>query len=176
MRSFLASSGLTTGPLAVALAAAAISMLTPVRANAHFILDKSADGGTIQGEPACYSVQDQSGLPEKSAPCGQEDNGTPLVPTNIVTSFTPGADGTTSITITTNEVIFHPGHYRIAIASDMSSLPADPAVTAGSMACGTAAIETVAAGTIAADGVVADDVLDHMTAFTSPQSYTFKVP
>jgi len=176
MRTFLASSGLTFGSLALALAAAALSTLVPGRADAHFILDKAPDGGTMQGEPACYSEQAADGTPEKSAPCGQDDTGIPVVPTNIVTSFTPGADGTTTITITTNEVVFHPGHYRIAIASDMNSLPADPAVTAGSSACGSAAIETVAAGTVSSDGVLADDVLDHTTAFSSPQSYTFKVP
>ncbi|HSY25538.1 MAG TPA: SCE4755 family polysaccharide monooxygenase-like protein [Polyangiaceae bacterium] len=176
MRTFLASSGLTLGSLALALAAAALSTLVPGRADAHFILDKAPDGGTMQGEPACYSEQAADGTPEKSAPCGQDDTGIPVVPTNIVTSFTPGADGTTTITITTNEVVFHPGHYRIAIASDMNSLPADPAVTAGSTACGSAVIETVAAGTVSSDGVLADDVLDHTTAFSSPQSYTFKVP
>jgi hypothetical protein len=179
MRTFLASSGLTLGPPALALAVAALSTLMPARADAHFILDKAPDGGTMQGEPACYSEQAADGTPEKSAPCGQDDIGPPpipVVPTNIVTSFTPGADGTTTITITTNEVVFHPGHYRIAIASDMNSLAADPAVTAGSSACGSAAIETVAAGAVSSDGVLADDVLDHTTAFSSPQSYTFKVP
>jgi hypothetical protein len=176
MRTFLASTGLTLGPLALALGAAALSTLVPARADAHFILDKAADGGTMQGEPACYSEQAADGTPEKSAPCGQDDTGITVVPTNIVTSFTPGADGTTTITITTNEVVFHPGHYRIAIASDMNSLPADPAVTAGSSACGSAAIETVAAGAVSSDGVLADDVLDHSQPFSSPQSYTFKVP
>lgn len=176
MRSFLASSGLTVGPLGVAVAAVALSTLTPVRADAHFILDKAADGGTIPGEPACFSEQDSLGIPEKSAPCGQDDTGSPVVATNIVSSFTPGPDGTTSITITTNEVVAHPGHYRIAIASDMNSLPADPAVDAGSSACGTAVVEMVPAGTIAADGVLADDVFDHTSPFSSPQSYTFKVP
>jgi hypothetical protein len=177
MRSFLASSGLTLGPLGLGLAVAALSTLMPARADAHFILDKAPDGGTIAGEPACYSEQASDGTPEKSAPCGQDDTGITTVPTNIVTSFTPGADGTTTITFTTDEVVFHPGHYRVAIASDMNSLAADPAVTAGGgMACGTAAIETVPAGTVSADGVLADDVLDHTTEFPSPQSYTFKVP
>jgi MYXO-CTERM domain-containing protein len=167
---------MTLGPLGAALAAVALSTLSPAPAQAHFILDKAPDGGTIEGEPACYSEQAADGTPEKSAPCGQDDTGITVVPTNIVTSFTPGADGTTTITFTTDEVVYHPGHYRVAIASDMASLPADPAVTAGSTACGSAAIETVAAGSISADGVLADDVLDHSSAFSSPQSYTFKVP
>src|SRR4051812_7113479 len=84
-------------------------------ARAHFILVA----------PAAYSKQDTQGLPEKSAPCGQADPGIPLVATPDETTFAAGD----TISITINEAIFHPGHYRVSVAQDLASLPADPAVT-----------------------------------------------
>ena len=48
-------------------------------ADAHFILQA----------PAAMYTQDGSGLPEKSAPCGQADPGTPAVATNTVDMFVP---------------------------------------------------------------------------------------
>ena len=44
-------------------------------------------------------------------------------------------------TITLTEEVFHPGHYRVALAPDPAQLPADPKVTAGSTPCGTAEIQ-----------------------------------
>ncbi len=75
-----------------------------------------------------FQARTISGLPEKSAPCGQADPGTPVVPTNIVSTFHAG--DTITITIEA-EKVFHPGHYRVSLAKDQGSLPADPNVTIG---------------------------------------------
>nr|HEX4318532.1 SCE4755 family polysaccharide monooxygenase-like protein [Kofleriaceae bacterium] len=117
--------------------------------------------------PAVYSVQDDLGLPEKSAPCGQDDPGNPIVPTNDVTTVHAGD----TITVTVDEKIFHPGHYRVALAQDMTSLPDDPAVTAGDTPCGSAAIQDSST-----TGVIIDNQLPHTTAFSSPQSFQVTIP
>ena len=112
----------------IALAGAACLFLSSARARAHFILQA----------PACWMSQDASGLPEKLGPCGDEGGGTA---TGIVTPFQPGQ----TITVTVDEVVFHPGHYRVALSVDSrSELPAEPAVTASSTPCGSAAIQSPA--------------------------------
>jgi hypothetical protein len=135
-------------------------------AKAHFVLQA----------PACYSEQDSQGFPEKSAPCGQSDPSGPVVPTGKVTTFHGGE----TITITIDEVVTHPGHYRVSLAADQNSLPADPAVTPGVMPgvagatstpCGTAVIETSPALPVVADGL-----LVHTEAFSGPQSVQVTLP
>ena len=134
-----------------------LGLVTTSTAHAHFALTA----------PPAYSVQDSLGLPEKSAPCGQADPGSPVVATNIVTSFHTGD----SITITIDEKIFHPGHYRVAIASDQSGLPIDPVVTAGDTPCGSAVIQDPST-----PGVIVDNQLPHTTMFTAPQSFQVQLP
>ncbi len=127
----------------------------PRDANAHF---------TLQA-PACYSQQDQFGSPQKSGPCGQADPGAAMVPTN--TAYLTGG----SITLTINETIPHPGHYRIAIANDMASLPAEPPVTAGSTPCGSTVIDPNPTLPVLADGVFV-----HTSAFSGPQTMQIPLP
>ena len=66
--------------LTVALAASLGLTASTGVAYAHFALTK----------PVAYSQQDDNGLPQKSAPCGQADPGIALVPTNLVTWFHEG--------------------------------------------------------------------------------------
>jgi hypothetical protein len=135
-------------------AVAAVAAATPARA--HFILDA----------PPSWMSQDSAGAPEKLGPCGNEGGGTA---SGIVTAYQSG----TTIAVTINEVIFHPGHYRISLGMNgQSSLPAEPAVTPGpSLACGTAAIMSPPVFP-----VLADDVFDHTTPFSSAQTYMLKLP
>jgi hypothetical protein len=126
-------------------------------ANAHFILMA----------PAAYSVQDSFGLPEKSAPCGQDDPGTPIVATPDETTFAEGS----TVAITINEAIYHPGHYRVSVAQNEAALPDDPLVTVGDTACGSAVIETTP--TLP---VVADNLLVHTATFTAPQTVQVTLP
>jgi hypothetical protein len=75
-------------------------------------------------EPASWLVEDDRGDPQKLAPCGGTlaDPGTP---TGATTDVTGGA----KLKIVVNETIFHPGHYRIALARKRNGLPPDPEVT-----------------------------------------------
>jgi hypothetical protein len=145
-------------PFVRTFALVAVGVLLPIPAEAHFILDA----------PASWMTQDSQGFPEKLGPCGDEYDDDGGVPSGIVTAFQAGQ----TITVTIDEVVFHPGHYRVALAvNDRSQLPAEPAVTAGTLACGSAAIEKPPVFP-----VLADDVLDHTTAFTTPQSFQVTLP
>jgi hypothetical protein len=137
-----------------AIVAFGILVLAPTTAGAHFILEA----------PAAWMSQDALGFPQKLGPCGDEEGGTP---TGTVTAYHPGD----TVTLTVNEVVFHPGHYRIALATDPSQLPAEPPVTADSTPCGSVPIESPAVYPVLADGV-----FTHTAAFTSPQTVQVRLP
>jgi MYXO-CTERM domain-containing protein len=135
--------------------ASVLAMSAP--AFAHFTLD----------EPASWMSQDAEGAPEKQPPCGNEGGGTP---THMITAYKQGD----TITITIDEKIFHPGHYRISLATkaDRSDFPPEPLVTKGSDSpCGTAAVMDPPVFP-----VLADNQLIHTQPFTSPQTIHVKVP
>jgi hypothetical protein len=130
----------------------------PQRAEAHFVLD----------EPPAWMSQDSLGLPQKLGPCGDELDGTDAAtPTGTVTAVQEGS----TITVTIHEVIFHPGHYRIAVAQNRADLPAEPVVTAGSTACGSVPIDSAPALPVLADGVFL-----HTAPFTGPQTISLPLP
>ena len=127
-------------------------------AQAHFDLVK----------PDAYSKQDGTGSPQKSPPCGQADPGSPVVETGLETTFAAGD----TITITVDEKIFHPGHYRVSIAQDMGSLPADPTVMAGTgTPCGTA--DVMATPVLP---VLADNLLVHTSPFSTAKDVQVTLP
>lgn len=136
------------------LASAALaSIATP--ADAHFVLQA----------PASWQSQTGLGDPQKVGPCGNEAGGTP---TGMVTAYQPGD----MVTITINEVVPHPGHYRIALSvNNRSELPAEPIVTPGATACGSAPIMSPAVFPVLADGE-----LVHTSAFNGPQTIQVKLP
>lgn len=135
-----------------------ILLATAGVAEAHFALI----------DPKPYSEQDSSGSPQKSAPCGQADPGSTLMETGDEATFTAGQ----MVTVTVDERIFHPGHYRVALAQDLASLPDDPVVTAGSgTPCGTAAV--MDSPTLP---VLADNLLVHTSPFSANQSVQVQLP
>ena len=139
-----------------ALLIGAAGVFASAVAHAHFILVT----------PDSWMSQDSLGLPEKLGPCGDEGGGTP---TGNVTAFHPGD----TISVTINEVIMHPGHYRVALAvNDRSELPPEPKVTpkAGDP-CGSAIIQNPPKFPI-----LADNVLPHTLAFAGPQTFTVTLP
>ena len=104
--------------LIAALAAACVS----ATAHAHFVLVS----------PAAALIQNRLGDPQKIAPCGgvsaNPARGTPAnpgVPSGAVTNIKGG----TMFHLLLNESIFHPGHYRVALARTPAGLPPDPEVT-----------------------------------------------
>lgn len=90
-----------------------------------------------------------------------------MVPTNDVTEVEAGS----MLTITIDERIFHPGHYRVAIANDLASLPDDPPVTAGSTPCGSTVIDPNPTLPVLADGL-----LVHTTSFNGQQTVQVPIP
>jgi len=94
--------------LGVVAAAAAL----PVSADAHFTLM----------EPASWLMENRLGDPQKAGPCGgtSADPGTPTM------TVTPVAGGS-KLHIKVQETVFHPGHYRVALAmNSRAELPPDP--------------------------------------------------
>jgi hypothetical protein len=141
----------------IALTLAVTSAVPPRIAAAHFILHA----------PASWREQGIHGDPQKTGPCGDEAD--PALPTGIVTTFVPGE----TITITIDEAIFHPGHYRVALAvGDRSELPPEPAVTPSQYTeCGSVAVMSPAVFPVLADGV-----LPHTQPFHDLQSFTVTLP
>jgi len=132
------------------------------------VLASQADAHFVLQSPPTWMTQDSLGLPEKLGPCGDEYDGTDAaVPTGTVTAVREGQ----KIKVTINEVIFHPGHYRIALAKKRSDLPAEPVVTEAGTPCGSAAIQDPPVFPVLADGVFV-----HTTAFTAPQTIEVQLP
>src|SRR2546427_569510 len=109
--------------------ATAVALGGPGRAQAHFKLDA----------PASWANQDSLGTPCRGARGGNPEPGAPAVATNAVRGLMPGS----TVTITLTETVFPPGHYRVALAADQTSLPADPTAHPDlNSACGTADIRS----------------------------------
>jgi MYXO-CTERM domain-containing protein len=125
----------------------------PGASQAHFILTSP---------PAMYE-QDGLGDPQKAPPCGDQGM---AVATGEVTSYQAGD----TITVTIEETIFHPGHYRIALAVD-GAFPEEPPVTPGPTDCGSAPIDPAPAFPVLADGVWV-----HTDPMPGPQSIDITVP
>lgn len=124
-------------------------------ARAHFVLQS----------PAAAHEQGPLGDPQKAPPCG--DNGS-AVATGALTAYQAGD----VVTITIDETIFHPGHYRIALAmNDISELPAEPIVTPNNTDCGTVPIMSPPVFPVLADGV-----FPHDAPFDQPQSIDITLP
>ena len=94
--------------LGVALAA------LPAATSAHFKLL----------EPASWIDEDQRGDPQKLGPCGGDPKGqNEQLLTRAVTKVAGGA----KLHLKVQETIYHPGHYRVALAvNSPNELPPDP--------------------------------------------------
>jgi hypothetical protein len=99
------------------LAAAAMSSL----ASAHFVLIV----------PAASKGQNRLGDPQKIGPCGgvsanpaRGTGANPGVPSGAITNVKGG----TNLPLMVQETIYHPGHYRVALARTEAQLPPDPEV------------------------------------------------
>src|SRR5690242_4487400 len=98
-----------------ALGLSAAVLLAPSVVDAHFTLIA----------PASWLVENRLGDPQKAGPCGGT-SADPGTPTNVVGKVQGGQP----LHIKVQETVFHPGHYRIALAvNSRAELPADPEVT-----------------------------------------------
>jgi hypothetical protein len=99
----------------LALVSSILVAVVPAVTHAHFKLL----------EPASWLIEDDRGDPQKSGPCGgsNTDYGKPSY---IVNESVGGS----KLHVKVQETIYHPGHYRVALAvSSPAELPLDPKAT-----------------------------------------------
>jgi hypothetical protein len=142
------------------LALGAMAVGTPYAA-AHFRLL----------EPQGWIEQNNLGDPQKAGPCGGTltDSGTP---TNAVNKVQGGQ----MLHIKVQETIFHPGHYRVALAvNSRSELPPDPAVTTRDSDKGPWSVSSAIASQPQIP-VLADGLFVHTTRQASPFETDVQLP
>jgi hypothetical protein len=121
-------------------------------------------------EPASWIEEDDRGDPQKLAPCGGTigDGGTR---TGAVTEVRGGTD----LKIVVDETIYHPGHFRIALARRPNWLPDDPLVTTketeNGLRSASAVIEEHPAPPVLVDGL-----WEHHERFTGMRETSVEIP
>ena len=130
--------------------------VTAAPVSAHFYLE----------EPENWVEQGSLGDPQKTPPCGNEGA---LRPTGAVTAYLTGQ----TITIQFRETIYHPGHFRVALATeDRSELPPMPTVTPDSRSdCGSIPIMDPPVFPVLADGL-----LPHTSPLSGVQEMEVTLP
>jgi len=114
-------------------------------------------------EPPSALVEGDNGDPQKMAPCGgtSANAGTP---SNIVTSVRGG----TKLHLKVQETVYHPGHYRVALAvNSRAELPKDPEVTTKESARGPQSVSAVIQSPVRPP-VLVDGLWAHNTRPTPP--------
>jgi hypothetical protein len=124
---------------------AALAGVAPALAHAHFQLV----------EPASWLVENRLGDPQKLGPCGGTSAEAGM-PSNIIGQ----ARGNQKLHLKVQETVFHPGHYRVALAvNSRAELPADPEVVTRDSDRGpwsvSAAIQAAPQAPVLADGLFA---------------------
>jgi hypothetical protein len=95
--------------------------------------------------PGSFQVTDAFGGPNKSAPCGGAGTAS-----GIVTTVEAGS----TLTVTWGEPVFHPGHFRISIAtSEADFVTPVPVLTGGGTNCDSAPVESPVAYPTLVDGL-----------------------
>jgi hypothetical protein len=121
-------------------------------------------------EPASWIEEDERGDPQKLAPCGGTiDN--PGTRSGAITEVTGGS----MLRVVVDETIYHPGHFRIALARRPNWLPDDPATTlmegARGMVSGPAEIEENPEPPVIVDGL-----WSHHERFTGIRETEIEIP
>jgi hypothetical protein len=106
-------SAMHTSRFAIAVTAAVLA--APAIAHGHFKLV----------EPASWIVENERGDPQKTGPCGGSNTDWGK-PSYVVTKVIGGQ----KLHLKVQETIYHPGHYRVALAvNSPTELPPDPDTT-----------------------------------------------
>jgi hypothetical protein len=75
--------------------------------------------------PPSWVIENDLGNPQKPGPCGGTEGDSGISPTNAITKIQGGQN----LHIKVMEVVYHPGHYRIAlVVNSRADLPEDPVV------------------------------------------------
>src|SRR5262245_27433712 len=115
-------------------------------------------------EPAGWIIESERGDPQKQAPCGGDAQ---AKPTDTVTKVTGGS----KIHLKVMETIYHPGHYRVALAvNSRTELPADPVTTERMTDRGPQSVWAVIQSP-AQIPVTADGLFQHYTKPAAPATY-----
>src|SRR5712671_5702007 len=89
--------------------------------------------------PQGWIIEADNGDPQKAAPCGGT-SANPGMPSNAISKI-PGGQ---KLHIKVQETVFHPGHYRVALAVlSRAELPKDPMVTTTEGARGPQSVSAV---------------------------------
>jgi hypothetical protein len=138
------------------LPVAAVLLALPAALDAHFRLL----------EPASWLVESNRGDPQKAGPCGIDDK-------NVGTlSYIIGrATGGQKLHLRVQETIYHPGHYRVALAvNSRGELPPDPVTTTRETEKGPYSVWAVVQSP-AQIPVLADGLFPHYTRPTEQQIF-----
>jgi hypothetical protein len=139
---------------------AAFALLAPAAAFAHFILHA----------PEPWLAQNPLGDPQKLGPCGGT-TANPGTPTNIVTPLRGGD----MLHLKIEETVFHPGHYRVALAvMTRSELPDDPMIMIRETPKGPISVSAQIAS--AKPPILADGLFAHTQKPTTPWETDVKLP
>ena len=138
-------------PVALAIAIAAA---VPAGLQAHFKLL----------EPASWIVESERGDPQKAAPCG-------AVPEAKFSEALTKVTGGSKLHLKVLETIYHPGHYRVALAvNSRAELPTDPITVERMTERGPQSVWATIQSPPQLP-VIADGLFQHYTRPASPQTY-----
>lgn len=122
-------------------------------------------------EPQSWIVESNLGDPQKAGPCGGT-NGNAGTPSNIVSKATGGQ----KLHIKVQETVFHPGHYRVALAvNSRAELPPDPIATTRDGEKGPISVSAVIQNPPKMP-VLADGLFPHTTRQTEPFETDIQLP
>jgi hypothetical protein len=143
------------------LLASVLVAALPLLAHAHFILV----------EPASWLVENRLGDPQKLGPCGGT-SADPGTPSNAIVKM----KGAERLHLKLQETIFHPGHYRVALAvRSRAELPADPQTTSRDTDRGPWSVSAVIQNPAQAP-VLADGLFPHTVRTTDPFEADIQLP
>src|SRR3989440_5797533 len=122
-------------------------------------------------EPASWLIEDDRGDPQKAGPCGgtNADYGKPSY---AVTKLAGGS----KLHVKVQETIYHPGHYRIALAvNSPNELPVDPKATTENTDRGPRSISAEIQSPVQIP-VLADGVFPHQAKVDAPLETDVTLP
>jgi hypothetical protein len=135
------------------LAFAVLMVVMPAAAYGHFKLI----------EPISWLIEGERGDPQKAGPCGVTNNDN-VKRSNVITKATGGQ----KLHLKVQEMVYHPGHYRVALAvNSPAELPPDPEVTTRDTEKGPWSVSTVIQNPPQIP-VLADGLFVHATRPTGP--------
>jgi hypothetical protein len=121
-------------------------------------------------EPASWLVENDRGDPQKAGPCGG-DAKTQGTPSNIIGK----AVGGQMLPIRVQETVYHPGHYRVALAvNSRDELPPDPVTTTRETEKGPRSVWAVIQSP-PQKPVIVDGLFPHYTRPAAPQIYETEI-